>query len=61
MQVGTLHVEVKHDGKRPQLVIQGGLPLALATDVTVEDLLRLARYVEAQAVKLRDEREGKTW
>jgi hypothetical protein len=57
LRIGTLDVEVKRNGKHPQLVIQGGLPLALASDVTAEELGRLARYVEAEAVKLRDEKK----
>lgn len=58
MRIGNLDIEVNRNGKRPQLVVRG--IYGLASDVTAEDLLRLARYVEAQAVKLRDEKGGKT-
>lgn len=53
MEVGALDVQVLTG---PKLLVQGRI-YAVETDVTPEDLERLARYCTAEAAKLRDDRK----
>ena len=56
MQVGTLEVEVKRDGKRTLLVFQG-YPYGQETEVTKAELSNLSHYLADEAEKLHTVKE----
>lgn len=57
MRIGDLDIEVTTDGKAQRLRVEGR-PFGVQTDVTADDLARLAHYLSVQAEALRHDTTG---